>query len=114
MRSRLAAISLGYKQPKTRPSVWYKKAGPIRYKNSLTSPGLKTRLGQGEPSFSLTVKTNGRPASQLAQHDENLMLDAIISKRNICTTNEHLAVYVRGSNAAAAAEGIFYCDLVGG
>ena len=29
MRSRLAAISLGHKQPKTRLESWYKKAGPI-------------------------------------------------------------------------------------
>jgi hypothetical protein len=46
MKSRLAAISLGCKQPKTHPRVGTKK--PVRSSdvNSLTRAGTKTRAGQ--------------------------------------------------------------------
>jgi hypothetical protein len=44
-KSVLAAISLAYKLPKTFWG-WSERAGPIRHKNSLTSPGLKSRAGQ--------------------------------------------------------------------
>ena len=49
----------------------------------------------GEPSFPLTIEADGRSASRLAQHDENLVLVAVIRKWNICATNEYLAVYGR-------------------
>ena len=48
-----------------------------------------------EPSFPPTIEGDGRSASRLAERDENLVLVAVISKWNICATNEYLAVYGR-------------------
>jgi hypothetical protein len=49
----------------------------------------------GEASFPPTIEADDRSASRLAQRDENLVLVAVISKWNICATNEYLAVYGR-------------------
>src|SRR5271170_2928584 len=46
MKSRLAAISLGCKQPKTHPRVGTKKPGQSSDVNSLIRRGTKTRAGQ--------------------------------------------------------------------
>ena len=56
MRSRLAAIPLGYKQPKTHPRVGTKK--PVRswHKNSLTSLGLKPRSGHCHGTGTLPMR----------------------------------------------------------
>ena len=46
MRSRLAAISLGYKTPENLPENWYKKASPITWVLILAKFGTTLRSGQ--------------------------------------------------------------------
>ena len=60
MKSRLAAISLGYQRPKTRPRVGTKNPARSSDINSLTRGGTKTRAGQEHVRYTHEHFTAGK------------------------------------------------------